>query len=242
MKTRDNWLTKIILVSLIFAAVWLNSAGKVLALPTTEIADKLSPIEVFVLKNSDNSFVNYLAEDGKKVTNIYLSLNETQNYLETVKNQKSFLPNQLRIELTSLGDIYNRASFSDQSMVFKLFPSQTQVKQAKQIKTNNSNPLTYTTGVPLFTALVGKNENFFILEKNGEKFFPLYLDKNQLQAVINGILVTKPALASTVKIQAFSLEKIIALFQVSNNELTKSIYLIAPDEESAINQILIAGF
>lgn len=221
--------------------VWLNSGELVLALPLNEIVEKLRPIQVFVLKDSDNLFVNSFSENGKKITNLYFSLNDTQNYLETVKNQKFFLPIQLRIELMSLGEIYKIASKSDKFMAFRLFPSQTQVKQAKEIKTNNSNPLTYTTGVPLFTALIGENDHFFTLEQNGEKIFPLYLDKNQLQDAINSTLAKNPALASTVKIQVVSLDKIIALLQVSNNKITKSIHLIPPQEKSTSNKILIAG-
>ena len=234
-------MIKIIIVGLILTVVWLNSGELVLALPQDEIVEKLRPVQVFVLKDSDNLFFYSFSENGEKITNLYFSLNDIQNYLDTVKNQKFFLPVQLRIELISLGEIYKIASKSDKFMAFSLFPSQTQVKQAKEIKGNNSNPLTYTTGVPLFTALIGENEHFFTLEQNGEKIFPLYLDKNQLQDAINCILAKNPPLASTVKIQVVSLDKIIALLQVSNNKITKSIHLIPPQEKSTINKILIAG-
>lgn len=237
-----NWLAKIFFLVLILTSVWLNSCDKVLALTQNEIIEKLSPIKVFVVKDSDNFFINSFNEDGQRITNIYLSLNDTQNYLEKLKTQESFLDPQLRIELTSLGKIYNIASKSDKLMTFKLFPSQKQMKQAKEIKDNHSNPLTYTNGVPLFTALIGKNKQFLTLKQNGQKVFPLYLDKNQLQDTIKSISIKNPNILSTVKIEVISLNKIIALLQVSNNEITKSIYLIPPDEKLAINKILIASF
>lgn len=98
-----NWWIKIIIVGLILTGVWLNSGELVLGLPQDEIFKKLRPVQVFVLKDSDNLFFNSFSENGEKITNLYFSLNDIQNYLDTVKNQKFFLPIQLRIELISLG-------------------------------------------------------------------------------------------------------------------------------------------
>lgn len=223
------------LIGVLITGGWFSNTAKVLALPQSEVFLKLSPIKVFVFTNNQGKFLTAFQKDGTEITNIYMSRDDAQKYLEEVRNKDPQLAKQLQLSEVSLAEIYKIAWDNKEKLFFSFFPKKEQVQLAREIKTNNPEGLNYSEGVPLFSATVGENQSFLTFEKNGNRIIPFFLDKNQLQTLIDSLSIERPELKNTVNIQIISLEQMINLLIGSDNKHVENIQLIPPETKLKID-------
>jgi nickel transport protein len=86
-------------------------------------------------------------------------------------------------------------------------------------------------GTPLFVAKGGEDQGYLTIQQNGQQVIPFFFEKEQLQGLVDRFKQQQPNMASTVKVEAVTLEGVIQTLQSSNNEQLNNIVLV-PSRES----------
>lgn len=218
------------LVSSTLLASWLGFNLKALALPEQQIIEKLQPVPVFTLADSQGVPLVAVVENDKKVTGIFISREDAQAFLQQLQKDNPEVAKKVTVQPVSLGQVYKLQNSQKETdgLIVSYVPHETEVESAKKILSENGQQ--YQGGVPLFVAKAGKDQGYLTINQNNEQVIPMFFEKASATAMIEQFKKQKPDLASTVKIEVVPLESVIETLQESNDQMLNKIILIPSQE------------
>lgn len=224
-------LTHIRNASLIGATVvscWLTNTTKLLALPQEAIVQKLRPIPVFTIADSEGAPLIASGDKNEKVAGVFISKQDANGFVEKLKKDNPDLGKQVQVIPVSLGEIFELAETNAKEkdpVIFAYVPTQVQVEQAKKLNTQ------YQSGVPLFVAKAGDDQGYLTIKQNDQEVIPFFFDQQQVQQLVDNFKKAQPDLASTIKIDVVILEGVLEALKEGNDEMLTKIVLW-PSKES----------
>lgn len=209
---------------------WLSSNLAALAIPTQEIVEKLAPVPVFTIADSQGAPLVASGQDNKRVAGVFISQQDAEKFVERLKKENPDLGGKVQVTPVSLAEIFELAEknkTNKDGLNFAYVPMQNEVESAKKLLTASGQE--YQGGVPLFVA---RGENGYLtIQRNNEQVIPFFFEKEQVQQVLDGFKKAKPELASKVSIEVVPLEAVIATLQQNDNEMLDKI-MLWPSRES----------
>lgn len=231
MLNKKSFVTNIRNGSLVMATIltcWLSQGTKLLALPQAEIVEKLKPIPVFTVADSQGAPLVATNEDNVKVAGVFISKQDANNFVNKLKQENPELGKQVQVVPVSLSEIYEISQESAKQkdgVNFAYVPTKAQVDQAKKISTE------YQGGVPLFVARAGDDQGYLTIKQNEREVIPFFFEQNQVSKLVESFKQAQPDLASKVVIEVVPLEGVLAALQEGNDEMLKKI-VFWPSQES----------
>lgn len=210
----------------------LATTFKVLALPTEQILQKLSPVPVFTVADEKGAPLVASGEDNAKVAGVFISQQDAENFISKLQTQNPELGKKVKVVPVSLGEVFKLGQGDQKDkngLNFAYVPKQSEVQAAQTIASQGNQK--YKGGVPLFVAKGGKENGYLTVQKDSQQLIPLFFEKKQLEDMVTNFKKQKPDLASTVKIEVISLEGVIQTLKSSNDEMLGKILLV-PSKES----------
>lgn len=223
--------TRIRNVSLIGATVvscWLTQTTKLLALPQEAIVQKLRPIPVFTIADSQGAPLIASNDENARVAGVFISKQDANGFVEKLKKDNPELGQQVQVIPVSLGEIFELSEANAKEkdpVIFAYVPTQSQVEQAKKLNAQ------YQSGVPLFVAKAGDDQGYLTIKQNDQEVIPFFFDQQQVQQLVDNFKKAQPDLASTIKIDVVILEAVLEAFKEGNDEMLTKIVLW-PSKES----------
>lgn len=224
-------LTQIRNASLIGATVvtcWLTQTTKLLALPPEVIVQKLRPIPVFTIADSQGAPLIASNDANARVAGVFISKQDANGFVDKLKKDNPELGKQVQVIPVSLGEIFELAEANAKEkdpVIFAYVPTQAQVEQAKKLNTQ------YQSGVPLFVAKAGDDQGYLTIKQNDQEVIPFFFDQQQVQQLVDNFKKAQPDLASSIKIDVVILEGVIEALKEGNDEMLTKIVLW-PSKES----------
>ncbi|BFM40923.1 Tic22 family protein [Synechocystis sp. LKSZ1] len=228
MHSLIRWGTTLGLVGSTVLSTFLGGMLKVVALPTEEVAKILQGIPVFTIADPQGAPLVAVAENKQRVTGVFISQKEAQNFFNELKKQKPDVASKVSVQPVSLGEVYKLIVANEKkpdALVFSYVPTPQEVASAKQVAGQD-----YTGGVPLFVARGGKEKGYLTIEQNKEQVIPFFFEKKQITEMVERFKKDKPDLASTVSIDVVPLENVISTLQSSNDAMLKQIRIVPTEE------------
>ena len=216
------------LVAVTLIGCWLAQGTKLLALPQAEILEKLQPIPVFTVADSQGAPLVATNEGTGKVAGVFISKADANKFVEKLKQENPELGGKVQVVPVSLGEIYEIAQENakqEDALNFAYVPTQAQVAEAKKINSD------YQGGVPLFVAKAGADKGYLTIQQNDQEVIPFFFEEDQVKNLIESFKKAKPDLASSVMIEVVPLEGMLAAMQKGDDEMLKKIVLW-PSKES----------
>ncbi|WP_071515387.1 Tic22 family protein [Geitlerinema sp. PCC 9228] len=232
------------LVGATLIAPSLAGQMKGLALPQEQVMQKLSSVPVFVIADPSEGLVLQTitpenAQEGNTpdsvpVSWVFLNRGDAQEFIDRLQQEKPELGNKAQVVVMSLGQVYQMAQRNSQqedTPVFELVPAAEEVDSALSILQENGQQVEEFRGVPLFVARGGEQQSLLAVQRNGEKFIPLFLSREDLQNQVDRMKQQQPDIASTIDVQVLRLERVINELENSDEEDLERLVLI-PSRES----------
>jgi nickel transport protein len=217
---------------------------KALALPQEQIQQKLNSIPVFVIADPSEGLVLQTiqpdnaespdAPDSVPVSWVFLNRGDAEEFINKLQQEKPDLGQKAKVMVMSLGQVYKMAQQSSEqedSPVFELVPAQEQVNSALSILQEDGQQVDQFRGVPLFVARGGSQQSLLAVQQNGQKFIPMFLNREDLQNQVDRMKQQQPKIASTIDVQVLRLERVINELENSDQQDLERLVFI-PSRES----------
>jgi nickel transport protein len=217
---------------------------KALALPQEQIQQKLNSIPVFVIADPSEGLVLQTiqpdnaespdAPDSVPVSWVFLNRGDAEEFINKLQQEKPDLGQKAKVMVMSLGQVYKMAQQSSEqedSPVFELVPAQEQVNSALSILQEDGQQVDQFRGVPLFVARGGSQQSLLAVQQNGQKFIPMFLNREDLQNQVDRMKQQQPNIASTIDVQVLRLERVINELENSDQQDLERLVFI-PSRES----------
>jgi nickel transport protein len=216
---------------------------KALALPQEQVMQKLNSVPVFVIADPSEGLVlqtiqpdnaeNPDAPDSVPVSWVFLNQKDAEEFINKLQQEKPNLGEKAKVMVMSLGQVYQMAQQSSEqqnSPVFELVPAQEQVDSALSILKEDGQQVDEFRGVPLFVARGGSEQSLLAVQRNGEQFIPLFLNREDLQNQVDRMKQQQPDIASTIDVQVLRLERVINELENSDKKDLERLVFIPPRE------------
>lgn len=237
MKSLLRWSARLSLVGSTVLASCLIGNLRAQALPQKQILEKLQSIPVFTITDPQGAPLVASVGNGNSkgtVAGVFISQRDAQSFIEKLKKDNPGLAKNVRVVPVSLGDVYqleesnkNKADHLD----FAYVPTQQQVESAMSLLRQNGQQVQQFNGVPLFVARAGKEKGYLTIQEGNQQMIPFFFDKEQLQGMVERYKQQQPSQASTIEIQAVTLEGVLQTLKSSENQQLNNIMLV-PSQES----------
>ena len=212
-----------------------------IALPYEDILEKLLPVPVFTITNSEGSpllaTVNDENNTEQSVAGVFISKADADNFVQQLLNQNNPDLTDVQVTPVSLAEVYQMEQESqnnpDRAVVFDFVPTQAQVQSALQVLQNNGESAENFSGVPLFLATGGADNGYLTIQQGGNQIIPLFFQKEQLENMLSRLGENQPDLAASVQIQVVNLQGVIKLLRSSEDEQLNQIVLVPPQDSLA---------
>jgi hypothetical protein len=200
------------------------------ALTEAQVLERLGSIPVFTITDDKGSPLlgamptapNTKPEDSQQILFFFLNPDEAQMMLTEVKKSSPEIGKKAQIIVRSMNDAYKVIKDNkDKKVVFQFIPAKASVDSARTILAAQGVPADRIPNVPVFFAVGGQANNQGLLtmsiDQNGKKeqVVPFFLDKSDLQNLLDRAGKDQPDVAKSTKIQVTS------LFQVLDTMVTK---------------------
>lgn len=232
MKSLTRSLTTLSLIGTTILGSWLIQGVKVFALPKDVILEKLNPVPVFTVADSNGAPLIASTEDKKKVAGVFISQADANSFVKKLKEENPDLGKQVNVVPVSLGEIFELTEANltkPDGINFAYVPMPKEVDEAKKILTQNKKE--YEGGVPLFVAKAGEDKGYLTIKQNDQEMIPFFFEENQVQNLINRLKKDQPDLASNIVIEVVPLEGVLSALKEGEDEMLKKIVLW-PSQES----------
>ncbi|WP_421656988.1 Tic22 family protein [Leptothermofonsia sp. ETS-13] len=237
MKSFVRWSATVGLVGSALLGSVLAGATRVLALPKDQILQKLRPVPVFTIANSQGAPLVASPPQGQKgqpVAGVFISQKDAQAFLDSLKTKNPELAKGVSVVPVSLAEVYqlnldNKGK--PDGLGFAFVPSQQQVASATSLLKQSGQQVQQFNGTPLFVARGGKEKGYLTIQDGNKTVIPMFFKKEELQALLDKFKQQQPNLASTVEIQVLNLEGLIQVLQEKNDPQLTQIVLV-PSQES----------
>lgn len=215
----------------------LAGAMQVLALPKEQILQKLRPIPVFTIANSQGAPLVASPRQGEKgqpVAGVFISQKDAQAFLDNLKTRNPELAKGVSVVPVSLAEIYQLGldnKGKPDGLGFAFVPSQQQVASATSLLKQTGQQVQQFNGTPLFVARGGKEKGYLTIQQGNQAVIPMFFKKEELQTLLDQFKKQEPSMASTIEIQVLNLEGLIQVLQEKNDPQLNQIVLV-PAQES----------
>jgi len=223
-----NKIKKLTVIGATVASCWLTQTTRILALPQEVILEKLKPIPVFTIADSQGAPLIASTEDNNKVAGVFISEKDANSFVERLKQDNPDLGKQVQVVPVSLAEVYQLSEKNSQQqdgVEFAYVPSSQQIEQAQQL--NNQ----YRGGVPLFVAKAGEDQGYLTIKQNDQEVIPFFFEKQQVQQLVENFKKAQPDLANSVQIEVVILEGMLDAMKQGDDEMLTRIVLW-PSKES----------
>lgn len=188
-----------------------------LALTQDEIVNKLQPIPVFLILNSEGrplSASTSETDNADRIPTVFVDLETAQSYLGRAQEADD----SAEINITSLGTLYEQTinESSHQPTPLLYFPSQADLQEAVKVNPD------YKGDVPLFYAVrqveqTGENGETVkvgnlirIRDGNNQVQWPVFFSRDDLQMMIDRFVEQNPNDANNIAVEVMPLSGLIA--------------------------------
>ncbi len=214
---------------------------RALALPDDQVIQKLRAVPVFTVTDAQGSPLvasvpnaNGQNQQATAVAGVFISQKDAQAFIDRLKTEKPDLAKTVQVVPVSLAEVYKLKKENENKpngLNFAFIPVQQQVQSAQTLMGQGGQQAQQFQGTPLFVARGGQQQGYLTVQENGTQVIPFFFDREQLQGMVDRFKQQQPNLASTVRVEAVSLEGVLQTLQTSNNEQLNSIVLV-PSRES----------
>ena len=236
MKSLVRWSATIGLVGSVLAGSILAGASQVFALPKDQIIQKLRPIPVFTIANSQGAPLVASPPQGQKgqpVAGVFINQKDAQTFLDTLKTRNPELAKGVQVVPVSLAEVY-QLNLDNKSkpdgLGFAYVPSKQQVDTALALLKQEGQPNAQFNGTPLFVARGGKDKGYLTIQQGDKVVIPMFFKKEELQNLLDRFKQQQPNQSTNVEIQVVNLEGVMELLQTKDDPQLNQIVLIPPQD------------
>jgi nickel transport protein len=247
MKALARWSKVWSLVGGALLSSSLFGATAVLALPDAQVEEKLRPIPVFAIADSQGAPLVAAPQQGENrppVAGVFISQQDAQAFLNGLRTRQPQLAQGVQVVPVSLGEVYKmeRAGRNQANRLeFALVPVQVQVNSALTLLRQGGQQVQEFNGVPLFYATGGQDNGYLTIQQGNQQVIPLFFKKEDLLVLLENFKKQQPALAASVNIRVVNLEGVIQTLQEKNDPQLNQIVFIPPRESLEYIQSLQQG-
>lgn len=221
----------------ITGALSLFAAMPALALTDEEILQRLEPVPVFTIADTEgNPLVIPTGEEGNiEVAGVFISQDDAQSFIDTtLRSSNPELAADVQVILISLAEVYKLALESranDELFGFTFIPIQEEVASAISLLQRSGQTVEGFDGVPIFYARsTSEDGGYLTIEREERQIIPMYFEQEVLQQIVDTLKQRRPEMADTLVIEVTNLETLIQTFQQSDDPGLNQIQLIPPRE------------
>ncbi len=199
------------------------------ALTEAQVLERLGSIPVFTITDEKGApLLGSMPQqpnakpDDSQILFFFLGPDEAMMMRNQVQKSNPDIGNKAQIIVRSMNDAYQVIKDNkDKKVVFQFIPSKSSVDSARTILTAQGIAADKIPNVPVFFATGGQAQGQGLLtmsiDQNGKKeqVVPFFLDKSDLQNLLDNATKGQPDMANSTKIQVTS------LFQVLDSMVTK---------------------
>ncbi len=203
------------------------------ALPQAEVVETLRYVPVFAVIGEGGAPLVANAE-GRNISGVFISQQDAVAFINKLKQENPELGNQVRVQPTSLSEIYKldqQQDAQENSLDFAFVPMQQQVQSAKDVLRQQGEQVEQFNGVPLFVARGGADQGYLTLQQDNQQVIPFFFEREQLQQLVDRFQRQQPNEVSNITVEVIPLENVIATLEQSNDAQLKNIMLV-PSRES----------
>lgn len=229
MKTLLRWGTTLGLIGTTTLTSWFGSLGKAVALPTEEVVQILQSVPVFTIVDSQGAPLVAVGENDTKVTGIFISQTEANNFFQQLKQQKPDVAARVSVQPVSLGEVFKLAQTNAQkpdALNFAYVPIASEVQKAQQMSGSE-----FTGGVPLYVARGGEQQGYLTIQQEDQQVIPFFFEESQIKEMVDRFKQEQPELAASIVIDVISMENVIGTLGNSDDAMLKQIRIV-PTRES----------
>ncbi|MBD2175580.1 hypothetical protein H6F42_01440 [Pseudanabaena sp. FACHB-1998] len=199
------------------------------ALTEAQVLERLGSIPIFTITDDKGSpLLGAIPQqpnakpDDSQLLFFFLGPDEAQQMLTQVQKSNPDVGKKAQIIVRSMNDAYQVIRQNkDKKVVFQFIPSKSSIDSARTILSSQGIAADKVPNVPVFFAIGGQTNNQGLLtmsiDQNGKKeqVVPFFLDKSDLQSLLDRASKDQPDVAKATKIQVAS------LFQVLDSMVSK---------------------
>ncbi len=235
MKSLIRWSMTISLVGATLIGSVLTGTLEVLALTQDQILQKLRPIPVFTIANSEGAPLvasPQKGQQGNPVAGVFINQKDAQAFLDNLKTRNPDLAKNVRVVPVSMAEVYqlNMANKDKKDKLdFAFVPSQQQVTTAQSLLKQSGQKEQFS-GTPLFVARGGPDKGYLTIQQGDKAVIPMFFMKEELQALMDRFKQQDPKLGASLEVQVLNLEGVIEVMRTKNDPQLDQIMLIPPRE------------
>ncbi|MBD2022731.1 hypothetical protein H6F43_21345 [Leptolyngbya sp. FACHB-36] len=236
MKSVIRWSATVGLVGSALLGSVLAGAVQVLAIPADQIIQKLRPVPVFTIANSQGAPLVASPPSGQKgpsVAGVFISQKDAQAFLDGLKTRNPELAKGVQVVPVSLAEVYQLNESNKgkpEGLGFAYVPSRQQVDTAVNLLKQGGQQVQQFNGTPLFVARGGKDKGYLTIQQGNQQVIPMFFKKEELQGLVDRFKQQQPNLASSLEIQVLNLEGLVQVLQTKNDPQLNQIMLVPPEE------------
>ncbi len=238
MKSLIRWSATVGLVGVTIVGSFVGAGLRALALTPEQIVQKLRPVPMFTIANSQGAPLVASPPNGQKgspVAGVFVSQRDAQAFLETLKSKNPNLAKEVKVVPVSLAEVYQLVQSNQgkpDRLDFAYVPTKQQLDSAVAVMKVGDSKVTQFNGTPLFVARAGKEKEkgFLTIQQGDKSVIPMFFNKEELQTLLDRFKQQQPNLASSVDIQVFPLEGVVEAMKKQNDPQLDKIVLIPPRE------------
>lgn len=209
-----------------------------LALPEQQVIEKLGPVPVFTIADSEGApLVAAPRQEGgdsnTSVAGVFISRQDAQNFLNNLRTENPELANNVQVVPVSLAEVYQLAQTSrsqENRLEFAFVPVEQQVRSALSLLQQSGQNAEEFEGVPIFIARAGTDGGYLTIQQGEQQVIPLFFSREELQTMLDRFRQQQPSAAANTNIQVVNLEGVIETLRTSNNQQLNQIVLVPPRE------------
>lgn len=207
-----------------------------LAIPEAQIAEKLTNVPVYVIRNGDGLLLvpGAQTDEDQPVEPsllVFMGRTEAETLLAEANEADPEFAANLQIATTSLERVYAQFQNNpENSLRLRYVPERAEASQADDIDE------AYRGGVPLFYPQLEDGSLAAIPDSTGENVFPMFFSYSDLDFVLSEIEAQNPEARAAITVGILPLEDMLYEMQNSDDEKLNQVRLL-PDSE-VINNVV----
>lgn len=237
MKSLIRWSATLSLVGATLIGSMMTGTLEVLALTQDQIMQKLRPVPVFTIANSEGAPLVASPQNGQKgnpVAGVFVNQTDAQAFLENLKTRNPDIAKNVRVVPVSLAEVYklntaNQGKTEKDKLVFTLVPSRQQVDTAQTLLKQSGDKDQFN-GTPLFVARGGADKGYLTIQQGDKTVIPMFFKKEDLQSLMDRFKQQDPKMASSLEVQVLNLEGVLEVMRTKNDPQLDQIMLVPPRE------------
>lgn len=237
MKSLIRWSATVGLIGATLAGSLFAGALEVLALTQDQIMQKLRPVPVFTIANSEGAPLVASPQTGQKggpVAGVFISQKDAEAFLSNLRTRNPDIAKNVKVVPVSLAEVYkmnvsNQGKTDKDKLMFTVVPSRQQVDTAQTLLKQSGEKEQFN-GTPLFVARGGADKGYLTIQQGDKAIIPMFFKKEELQSLMDRFKQQDPKLASTLEVQVLNLEGVLEVMRTKNDPQLDQIMLIPPRE------------